>query len=183
MFIYKITNKITGKQYVGQTVRPIKIRWKAHGQDNGYFAKSIKKYGKENFIIEVLEQCKSKKELEQQEIFWIKKLNTLSPNGYNLTEGGEGNLGRKPSLVTRRKMSDAHRGQIPWIIGKTHSKETRKKISKSHKGKKHSEETRRKMSKAQKCNTSRIGKKHSAEHCRKMSEAMKRCHANKKRGK
>ena len=99
-YIYKATNKINNKIYVGQTVHTIEKRWKDHLDDcnslsghNYLFHKAIKKYGPNNFIIEQLEECDNQK-LNERECYWIKILNSyyLDGFGYNMTRGGEGVL-------------------------------------------------------------------------------------------
>lgn len=89
--IYKITNKVNGKSYIGQTRYTIEFRWKQHQhkKDNTYFHNAIHKYGVDNFSIEILEECDIE-ELNQKEIFYIAKYDTFK-NGYNLTIGGDGN--------------------------------------------------------------------------------------------
>ena len=81
--IYKITNKLNGKSYVGQSV-DIVHRWYQH-KTGGELAigKAIQKYGVDNFIFEIIEECNVNM-LDEREKYWILKLNTLSPNGYNL---------------------------------------------------------------------------------------------------
>lgn len=91
--IYKITNLKNGKIYVGQSVDPQK-RWIAHKSrarnmkdvEASALYSAIHKYGEDNFSFEVIEWREDYSEAEKE---WIKKLNTVSPNGYNLTEGGE----------------------------------------------------------------------------------------------
>ena len=87
--IYKITNLINNKSYVGQSIH-IERRWQEHCQpySKSQIALAIKKYGKNNFHFEILEEC-SIEELNQKENFWIKKLNTITPNGYNIAEDTE----------------------------------------------------------------------------------------------
>lgn len=89
--IYKITNKVNGKSYIGQTRYTIEFRWKQHQhkKDNTYFHNAIHKYGIENFSIEILEECNIE-DLNSKEIFYIAKYDTFN-NGYNLTIGGDGN--------------------------------------------------------------------------------------------
>ena len=88
--IYVITNKLNGKQYVGQSVHPGK-RWCEHKQraktryDNYPIHLAISKYGEENFDFEVIEWTE---DYDNREIQLIKELNTLSPNGYNVATGG-----------------------------------------------------------------------------------------------
>ena len=94
-FIYTITNQINGKQYVGKTNLPDpQERWKRHLHD--YKAKNkekrplysaMNKYGVENFVFEVIEECDN---TEEREKFWIKELNTYGSTGYNATLGGDG---------------------------------------------------------------------------------------------
>lgn len=90
-FIYKITNKVNGKSYIGQTRYSVEFRWRQHihKKDNTYFHNALKKYGTENFSIETLEEC-DYKDLSKREIFYIAKFDTFK-NGYNLTIGGDGN--------------------------------------------------------------------------------------------
>ena len=89
--IYKITNTVNNKSYIGQTRQSIQFRWNQHTskKDNTYFHNAIKKYGKDNFNIEILEECDVSK-LDEREIFYIAKYDTFK-NGYNLTIGGDGN--------------------------------------------------------------------------------------------
>lgn len=191
MLIYKITNKINGKMYVGQTVQDLKKRWNSHcAKNNGCIRlhNSIKKYGKENFEVKVLVRCSSIEEMNHRESYYIKLLNALSPNGYNLTTGGKNkrlseetkekisnsNKGKKRSPYTketRLKMSESRMGRrlsketkekiSESSIGKILSEETKEKIGDAHRGKFVSEETRLKMS-----NSNKDKKRpHSAEWC------------------
>lgn len=94
--IYRIQNKINNKIYIGQSVC-IEKRWEQHrtkcfnpnnDQYNGYFYRSIRKYGLENFSFFVLEEC-SKEVLNEKEIYWISYYDSSNPEkGYNLTLGG-----------------------------------------------------------------------------------------------
>lgn len=89
-YIYMITNKVNGMSYVGQTRYTVEFRWRQHQHKNDgtYFHNAIKKYGIENFTIEILEECEVSK-LDSREIFYIAKYNTFE-KGYNLTIGGGG---------------------------------------------------------------------------------------------
>lgn len=89
--IYKITNKINGKLYIGQTIHPnrrwIEHKQKArHGQDLFPIHLAIKKYGEENFLFEIIEWTEN---YDNEERRLIKEFNTLCPNGYNIGKGGE----------------------------------------------------------------------------------------------
>lgn len=87
--IYKFTNKIDGKSYIGQSV-DIKRRYKEHKTrktENSLFHDAIKEYGFNNFDFSIVELCKVE-ELDAKEMYYIKEYNTLTPNGYNVSEGG-----------------------------------------------------------------------------------------------
>ena len=90
MYVYKITNKINNKLYIGIT-NDYKKRWSNHkccSSPNMAIAKAIKKYGVDNFIFEILFSGLSIEEAEEKEIELISSLNTLVPNGYNVEKGG-----------------------------------------------------------------------------------------------
>jgi len=136
MVIYKITNIINGKEYIGQTTKTIEQRWKRHcwgctlKSGRMVISTAIAKYGKENFIIEKVQEASSQEELDNLEIYYAKKYNTFSPNGYNLKAGnGNGCV----SEETRRKISIANKGRVA-------SEETREKLRISHLGQKPTEE-------------------------------------------
>lgn len=84
--VYQIKNNINGKSYVGQFSGESFETYFGSGK---LIKSAIKKYGLENFTKTILEECKSKDELNQREVFWIKELGTIE-NGYNLTKGGTG---------------------------------------------------------------------------------------------
>jgi group I intron endonuclease len=100
--LYMITNKTNGKKYIGQTVSYLSSgrkygtsqRWNKHCSDakrfvndSKAFCNAIRKYGKDNFTVEILLKCNNKY-LNEYEIRYIQLFNTLSPNGYNLDSGG-----------------------------------------------------------------------------------------------
>lgn len=90
-YIYKITNKINNKIYIGQTTN-YKRRFAEHKRQRSgnepekVLYQAFSKYGIENFNFEIIEECEN---YNEREIFWIKYYNSLVPNGYNMTEGGE----------------------------------------------------------------------------------------------
>lgn len=103
--IYKITNKINGKIYVGQTTKTLEERFQKHcwgttEKDkyhlNMAIKKAIKKYGKENFTIELIEEVETTK-LDEREVYWISFYNSYN-KGYNRTLGGQNGATRKCSL-------------------------------------------------------------------------------------
>ena len=158
MDIYKATNNITGKSYIGYAVDGLEERKPEHKRyanrgDGYYFQRAIKKYGWNNFGWILLEHNISDFDiLNELERYWIREFDTKRPNGYNLTEGGGGTLGYRHSDKTRRKMceakkgrklSDEHKRKIGEACkgskngnyGKQHSEDTKRKISEVHKGK------------------------------------------------
>lgn len=96
MIIYKAENLINGKLYIGQTTSSLNKRASEHFKKSlnknskSVFHTAIRKYGKENFKFSIIRFCFSKEELNEKEKYYIKKYNTISPNGYNLTPGGDG---------------------------------------------------------------------------------------------
>lgn len=99
--IYLITNKINNMQYIGQSI-DIEERFYRHSlaHDNCYFHNAVKKYGWNNFKTEILEKClPDKKILNELEKKYIKQYNTLMPNGYNMTIGGDSSSDREKKPV------------------------------------------------------------------------------------
>ena len=91
MWIYKITNIQNNKVYIGQTIRPINQRFHRHLNDainnilDTHFARAIRKYGKDNFIIEEIDTAQTQDELNQKEQYWIRFYNSVE-EGYNETD-------------------------------------------------------------------------------------------------
>ena len=103
--VYLMTNKLNLMRYVGKTTKKLRRRLYEHkcikGNQNTYIGRAIAFYGWENFSVEILEECADAKQLNEREIYWIAKLNTKAPNGYNLTEGGAGCTGYEVNYKTR----------------------------------------------------------------------------------
>ena len=131
MFIYKVTNIITGKSYIGQTIHSIEYRWKNHinasKRSKNYFHRAIQKHGAENFVIKCVVRCSSREELNIREVAMIRIYGTLSPNGYNMATGG------KSKVFTdemREKMSiSAKINPAKYWLGKNLTQETKDKIA------------------------------------------------------
>ena len=149
--IYAITHRESGKKYVGQSIN-IDRRLYIHSLGNSevIISRAIKRYGFDAFDVEILEEC-CREQLGQRERHWIQHLNSLSPNGYNLTSGGE-----QPvfSEETINKLRHCQQNRSPeHIANKTAAArrpETIAMISKAMKGRAVSEETRKKLSEAMK---------------------------------
>ena len=185
--IYKITNTVNGKSYIGKTIHDAeKTRIRDHlaGRGNLLIARAIEKYGKSAFTYELLHDGIIPEFLDALEIEAIAKFDTIVPRGYNLTTGGGGVLGFSHSEEACKKIGDAHRGKSTWnkgLRGITFSKEHCEKISRAclgrsapNKGIPHSEEAKRKMSEVKKGRPAlNKGVPHTKEAKRKISEAAK----------
>lgn len=138
MIIYKIENLINGKLYIGQTTRSIESRFLSHSQGDMIIGRAIRKYGIQSFKISVIDNAIDKQVLNEKEKYWIKKLNSLSPNGYNISIGGfGGNLGE----LVNKKISDYQKINGNGFKNKRHSDETKERMRLAQLGKKQSEET------------------------------------------
>jgi group I intron endonuclease len=191
MIIYKTTNVINGKYYIGKDTNNL-----SYYLGSGVLLKrAIKKYGKENFIKEILEYCETLDVLDEREKFWIKELNSINL-GYNLTEGGTGG-----DTFTKNTNKEEIRGKLkkrvfsdevtkircenlkpfpsgeshPWF-GKSQTEETKEKRKQTFlkngynspmKNKNHSEESK------QKIRLKKVGVKFSNETKFKMSQQKK----------
>ena len=120
MLIYKITNDIDGKFYIGKTTKSITDRLCGHikYRKSPKLVAAMDRHGLNHFTIEQIDSASTLEELNAKEIYWIKKLDALN-KGYNLTAGGDGGAmtgealekirvsakNRKYSQSTRKKMS------------------------------------------------------------------------------
>lgn len=115
--VYKATNTVNGKIYIGKTVESLKVRIQEHYSSakrkayNSSFLCALQKYAKENFTWEVLFESDDESSLFNKEIELIQYYNSRNSDvGYNLTNGGEGCSGRVLSKETKAKISSAHKG-------------------------------------------------------------------------
>ena len=187
--IYLIIDGTNDKEYVGQTTLSIKKRFKKHKQcKKSLIGKAIRAHGEEMFFIVVLKECESKEELNYWEKHFIKSRYTKVPNGYNLTDGGEGTPGleftpehcAKLSIAAIERFKDpTERAKMVMInTGKSLTTETRAKLSVVNSGennpffgKHHTEESLAKMSEAHRGNTAWVGRHHRKESKIKLSIA------------
>lgn len=122
-YIYKITNKINNKVYIGQTITTVEHRWKGHLQawkGNRHcqaLYDAFDKYGIDNFIVETIEKCDIE-ELDDREKYWIQYYDSYN-NGYNLTVGGDGNRNLDYKLIRELWDSGLSTGEIAELIGST----------------------------------------------------------------
>lgn len=109
--IYGIENILNHKIYIGQTKNALEQRFKEHKKSKRSIGKAIRKYGEENFLKIVLEECETQEQLNECEMKWIKRLNCMTPNGYNRTAGGEGVRNFHHTEETRKQISQTMTGR------------------------------------------------------------------------
>jgi group I intron endonuclease len=191
--IYRARNTVNGKCYVGKTVRTMARRkaWHQAAASRGEgwsFHRALRKYGFDKFVWEVVCSSDDSEELGRLEVQYIALWKTKRPDGYNLTDGGDGvigptpegkarviafHTGRKRSLETRARISASMKGKRTRL-GSHFSEESKKRISASLCGRKLSEEVKAKIG------TFHSGKPKTPEQKARMSEARKRWWENKK---
>jgi len=176
--IYKTTNLISGKIYIGQ-----ETNFNRYYYGSGLkIKKAIKKYGKSNFNKEIICYCENKIDMDEKEKFFIKAFDVTNKLiGYNIAEGGEGGpffKGHHHTKKTKENMSKHRKtlvGPLSSMYGKKHSEETKKKWRENRKGKlvgplngmygkTHTEMAKKKMSRPHWGSSNGMyGKKHSEE--------------------
>ena len=161
--IYKITNNVNGKMYIGQSIN-IEQRWVEHLRElngnkhyNQHLQNSWNKYGESNFKFDIVEEC-IRNDLNNKERYWIAMYDTQNKRcGFNISNGGV--QGCSVSEETRKKLSDSRIGRFTGkdnpFYGKTHSDEVKERVRRMAKefsgekhyfyGKHHTEETKDKM--------------------------------------
>ena len=138
-FIYKHTNKINGKVYIGQTIVKPEYRWSngkgylgsAKSPSKTHFSNAIKKYGWLNFEHEIICECENSK-LDELERYYIKKYNSNDSNfGYNSDSGGS--LLKRHNAETIKKLSELNKGEKNGFYGRHHTEESKEKQRKNYK--------------------------------------------------
>lgn len=156
MIIYKTTNIVNGKIYIGKDVKD-KPSYYGSGK---ILSLAIKKYGKKNFKKETIDTASNMNELSKKEIFWINHYSSTDRDiGYNICLGGEGGdtISNNP-FYTKKKFTKEHKEKISKnhadvsgknnpMFGKTHTPEVREILRLINTNRKVSKKTKRKMSK------------------------------------
>jgi len=186
-YIYKIKNIISNKTYIGQTVKKdVRRRWSEHlcllrsdNHYNSHLQNSFNKHGEEFFIFGVVKQHDTIEELNESETFFIEKFESLTPNGYNLTTGGQNTI-LSQEIIEKLSGENNHnyglKGKDHYLYGIERTDEVKEKVRQkvllAYKedrlnvtgannpfyGKKHTEKTKKKIS------NSRTGKRVSGNH-------------------
>lgn len=155
MYIYKITNLLNNKLYIGKTTKTIKQRFKKHIMDafsqkhprNTKICNALRKYGVENFKIEEVCKCETKEELNEREIYYIKYYNTID-DGYNISKGGDGGWTSYHTNKAQKELMKWRKGKTyEEIYGKDKAEKIKKLISDGEKGKFVSDDTKEKIRK------------------------------------
>lgn len=128
--IYKITNLVNGKIYIGLTKHSLESRMKSHitaanltslkptRNKSRVLMRAIVKHGSDNFIIESIDTASSRFEAGEKEKYWIEKLDARGDNGYNMTDGGEGICGYSLSDSHKKTLSENNSGENNYFYGK-----------------------------------------------------------------
>ncbi len=168
MIVYKTTNLINGKIYIGQDTN----------NDPNYIGsgkiikEAIRKYGKCNFSKEILEKCDSIQSLNEREIYWISFYDSTNNQiGYNILKGGLGSAGFKQSEEVVIKIKENNKSdKFREIMS---SPEVSEKISQGQKNSTKKKELHSSIEYKEKMGNSLKGRKFSDEHKKKLSESLK----------
>ncbi len=164
--IYKVTNTINGKIYIGQTIQNFSDRKRKHLYEakkncKVRFHLAINKYGSENFTWEILCSCFSIEECNVMEEYYISYFDTTKKQkGYNIKFGGENyrlseetkikignaNKGKKHTEEAKKKMSKSRSGENHFRFGKSLTEEHKEKLREKKIGTRFSEDVKKKMS-------------------------------------
>lgn len=120
-YIYKTTNLINGKIYIGQKMSNIFLKEEYLGSGK-YLRNAINKYGKENFEVELIEWCETFEKINEREKYWIQYFNSLDKEiGYNISVGGDGGdtwkgLSEDDKYIRKEKLKESMPNQKGWKI-------------------------------------------------------------------
>ena len=156
-YIYRVWNLLNGMSYVGQTTytnpyKRIRKHFCISSSKCTALVQAVEQFGEEKFSFEILEHVPLS-ELNNRECYWIDRLGTLSPCGYNLTTGGSSHTTYAPSV--RKRISDSKSGENNHYFGRPLPDDLKSKLSEALSGE----------------NNPMYGKNHSPETIEKMSEA------------
>lgn len=121
--VYEIKCTISGKSYIGVTIRTLSRRWQAHVRNahsgsQTALAFAIRKYGAENFAMTAIASCWDHDSLMATEQLIIVERKTRTPNGYNLSDGGRGTLNPSPQTRLKKRMALLGKKQCRELVEK-----------------------------------------------------------------
>lgn len=111
--VYLLIDGTNDKEYVGQTTKTFEERFKGHFYGDQYIDRVIRKRGADMFATAILKVCYSQEELNYWEIHFIKSRDTMAPNGYNCTSGGEGGFPCEETIEKIRESINAYYEEHP----------------------------------------------------------------------
>lgn len=143
-YIYKTTNLLNNKIYIGKHKGSFTEKYLGSGK---YLLNAINKYGKDKFIVELVEYCKTLEIQNEREIYWIAYYKKRGASMYNIANGGEGGdlvtcLPKNDYKCFCQLMSELNKKGITGNKGKHLSETHKKRIGQSNKGKVRSEEVK-----------------------------------------
>lgn len=119
-YIYKITNSINNKVYIGKTSRSLNLRWIEHKKESVFsdrpLYKAMRKYGLDAFNIALIEEV-DESQLNEREQYWITFYDSYNHNGYNCTLGGDGQPKYDYSVIIQLYQEGYNCKEIAYIIG------------------------------------------------------------------
>lgn len=185
-YIYMTTNLINNKKYIGQKQSNIFLGEEYLGSGT-YLLRAIRKYGRNSFSTEIIEECDSKEDLDRREIYWISYYDAVNSNMfYNLQAGGQGSLkGSLHSEEWKKKTSLSLKGRSFKDLGRVVTNETKQKLRESmtgvrnhmygkpgvFSGKHHTEESKQRISLALIGNQNFLNHRHSDDSKEKIRKA------------
>lgn len=107
MVVYKVTNLVNGKIYIGATIRPLHVRWRCHRYDKNVLGPEIRAYGIDSFKIEEIYRATSLDDMYEKEKHLIQVFQSFEPHGYNRLLGGK--KGVQKTEASRRRHSDSQK--------------------------------------------------------------------------
>lgn len=131
--IYRITNSVNGKFYIGQTTMALTHRWECHtsearrGKLPSPIYRAMRKYGAAAFSIRVVGVADTQADLNQLEAEIVRESGAMKPGaGYNAREGG--GAGGKMTAEAKKRMSESRRGEKHWSFGREFSEDHRRRL-------------------------------------------------------
>lgn len=158
-YIYETTNLINGKKYIGKH-KSTKFESTKYLGSGKALNNAIAKYGKKNFVVNLIEECETEEQLSEREIFWIDYYNAVeNDNYYNIIPDSSG--GDLIKFLPLEQQQKIHKDHSEMMKTFRHTEESKQKMAEQRKGHKVSDETKQKISASNK--GKRLGRKETQE--------------------